>query len=89
METGLLGVVLLVLPWWIVFSILIRAWTAGSNEDAGAAGCLITILLTVLVSSQMDSTLANKSGMLIYYFLGTTFTLRESSIMDDGPEITI
>ena len=87
METGLIGIVLLVLPWWVVFSILVRTWTAGPDEAASTAGCLITIIMTILVSSQMDLTLAHHSGILIYYLLGTGFALRWADVgrMDVSP----
>jgi O-antigen ligase len=83
METGVIGVVLMVLPWWVVFSILIRTWTTGREEHAALAGCLIVILLTVVVASQMDFTLAHISGRMVHYFLGTAFTVGVTSRQGD------
>jgi O-antigen ligase len=84
METGLFGVIFMVLPWWVVFSIMIRTWTSASEKDSIVAGCLISIFLTVLISSQMDLTLAKEPGRLIYYLLGTAFALGKPRHKDKG-----
>ena len=83
LETGLVGVVLLILPWWVVFSILIRTWTAGPAELSSLAGCLMTLLVTVAAASQMDLTLARQPGEIAYYLLGTAFAI---GAMEDQPD---
>ena len=78
METGIIGVVIIVLPWLAVINVLIRAWRVEDKEVVKVAGCLIVVFLTIVVSSQMDLTLSRKSGWLMFYLLGTSFALKES-----------